>query len=90
MMPTITPTQSNYPQIIDGFCYSGLFGMRPLTGLNWYWACLSNLEDLRLAADSYRPRHWTVPKNFFDPANTNSANVAAREDRFLRIPSETG
>ena len=71
----ITDNLVNYPQILDGFCYAGIFGARPLTGLSWYWNCLANMEDLRLMADSYRPRWWTVPKNFTDSANTNSANI---------------
>jgi len=84
----IQPT--NYPQIIDGFCYSGLFGTRPLNGLNWYWSCLANLEDLRLAADSYRPRWWCVPKNFFDSNNTSSANIEPGKTVFYEFQVQPG
>lgn len=81
---------TNYPQIIDGFVYSGLFGTRPLNGLNWYWSCLANLEDLRLAADSYRPRQWVVPKNFLEPANQNSANIEPGKTIFYEFEVKPG
>jgi len=90
MTPQQATLQTNYPQILDGFCYSGLFGTRPLNGLNWYWACLNNLEDLRLAADSYRPRHWVVPKNFLEPANTNSANIEPGKTVFYEFQVKEG
>jgi hypothetical protein len=77
--------QTNYPQIIDGFCYSGLFGTRPLNRMSWYWSCLANLEDLRLAADSYRPRQWVVPKNFIEPANPNNANILPGKTSFYEF-----
>jgi len=86
----MSPQPTNYPQIIDGFCYSGLFGVRPLNGLSWYWSCLANLEDLRLAADSYRPRSWVVPKNFTDPANTNSANIEPGKTVFYEFQVKPG
>ncbi len=81
---------TNYPQILDGFCYSGLFGTRPLNGLNWYWSCLGNMEDLRLAADSYRPRQWVVPKNFIEPSNTNSANILPGKTVFYEFQVKEG
>jgi hypothetical protein len=92
----MTPTQPftdnlvNYPQIIDGFCYSGLFGVRPLNGLSWYWNALANLEDLRLAADSYRPRQFTVPKNFFDSRNANNANIQPGDTVFYEFQVKPG
>jgi hypothetical protein len=82
--------ETNYPQIPDGFCYSGLFGLRPNNGLSWYWSCLANLEDLRLAADSYRPRHWVVPKNFIEPLNTNSANIEPGKTIFYEFQVKEG
>lgn len=82
--------QSNYPQIVDGFCYSGLFGTRPLNGMSWYWSSLKNLEDLRIAADSYRPRQWTVPKNFLEPANPNNANILPGKTIFYEFQVKEG
>ncbi len=81
---------TNYPQIIDGFTFSGLYGLRPLNHLSWYWACLHNLETLRLAADSYRPRQWTIPKNFLEPANPNSANVLPGKTTFYEFQAKEG
>ena len=81
----VTDNLTNYPQIFDGFCYSGLFGTRPLTGMSWYWNCLAQMEDLRLVADNYRPRWWCVPKNFTDSANTNSANIAPGKTVFYEF-----
>jgi len=83
--------QTNYPQIMDGFCYSGLFGVRPLNGLNWYcWNALDQMEDLRIAADSYRPRHWIIPKNFLEPGNTNSANIEPGKTVFYEFQVKEG
>jgi hypothetical protein len=82
--------ESNYPQILDGFCYSGLFGTRPLNRMSWYWRCLANMEDLRLAADSYRPRWWTVPKNFLDSANPGSVNIAPGKTVFYEFQVKPG
>ena len=82
--------ETNYPQIIDGFCYSGLFGVRPLNGMSWYWQALANLEDLRLAAESYRPRQWCVPKNFQDPANPNNANILPGQTIFYEFQVKEG
>jgi len=90
MTPQQTTLATNYPQIVDGFCYSGLFGLRPLNGLNWYWSCLANMEDLRLAADSYRPRQWVVPKNFLELANTNSANILPGKTIFYEFQVKEG
>lgn len=86
----MNPQVTNYPQIIDGFCYSGLFGTRPLNGLSWYWSCLANMEELRLAADSYRPRWWVVPKNFTNAANDNSANIEAGKTTFYEFQVKPG
>jgi hypothetical protein len=85
----MTPT-TNYPQIIDGFCYSGLFGTRPLNGMSWYWSCLSNLENLRLAADSYSPRWWVVPKNFLDSNNAGSVNILPGKTVFYEFEVPRG
>jgi len=81
---------TNYPQIIDGFSYSGLYGLRPLNHLSWYWACLHNLETLRIAADSYRPRHWVVPKNFLDPNNPNNGNILPGKTVFYEFQVKEG
>ena len=90
MSPETTAFQTNYPQIIDGFCYSGLFGTRPLTGLSWYWSCLANLENLRLAADSYSPRWWVVPKNFLDSNNPGSVNLLPGKTIFYEFEVKPG
>jgi hypothetical protein len=66
---------TNYPQIIDGFSYAGIFGTRPLNGMSWYWSALANMADLRLAADSYRPRQWVIPRNFLESGNANDVNI---------------
>ncbi len=84
----MTPT--NYPQIIDGFCFSGLYGLRPLNTSSWYWACLSNLEDLRIAADSYRSRQWVVPKNFIDTNNPNNGNILPGKTVFYEFQVKEG
>jgi hypothetical protein len=92
-MPTVTDftdNPTNYPQILDGFCYSGLFGLRPNNRLSWYWRSLAELEDLRLAADSYRPRWWTVPKNFIDQNNANAANIAPGKTAFYEFLVKPG
>jgi hypothetical protein len=81
---------TTYPQIRDGFTFSGLFGCRPLNGLSWYWSCLANLENLRLAADSYRPRWWVAPKNFFDPAGTNDTNIEPGKTAFYEFQVKEG
>lgn len=81
---------TNYPQIIDGFSFSGLFGTRPLNGLSWYCSCLANLSELRLAADSYRPRWWVVPKNFTDSNNTGSANIEPGKTAFEEFQVKEG
>ncbi len=81
---------TNYPQIIDGFCFSGIYGMRPFNGLSWFWSCLANMEDLRLAADSYRPRQWVAPKNFLESGNTNSANILPGQTNFLEFQVKEG
>lgn len=86
----ITDNLQNYPQILDGFCYSGLFGTRPLTGMSWYWNCLANMENLRVAADNFRPRQWVVPKNFTDAANTNSANIQPGRTVFYEFQVKPG
>lgn len=82
--------ETNYPQIVDGFCYSGLFGLRPNNHLSWYWRCLAHMEDLRLAADSYRPRQWVVPKNFTDQNNPNAANIAPGKTVFYEFLVKPG
>lgn len=82
--------QSNYPQIIDGFCYSGLFGLRPLNGMSWYWSALANMEDLRVDAASYRPRQWVVPKNFIESANPNGANILPGKTSFYEFQVKEG
>jgi hypothetical protein len=81
---------TNYPQLIDGFCYSGLFGTRPLNGMSWYWQALGNLEDLRLAADSYRPRQWVVPKDFLNTSNPNNANILPGKTSFYEFQVKEG
>ena len=81
---------TNYPQLIDGFCYSGLFGTRPLNGMSWYWQALGNLEDLRLAADSYRPRQWVVPKDFLNTNNANNANILPGKTSFYEFQVKEG
>jgi hypothetical protein len=82
---------TNYPQILDGFCYSGLFGVRPLNRMSWYWSCLANMENLRLAADSYRPRWWTVPRNFIGPSVPNAgANLLAGKTDFYEFEVRPG
>jgi hypothetical protein len=82
---------TNYPQILDGFCYSGLFGVRPLLdGMSWYWKCLANMEDLRLAADSYRPRWWTVPKNVVDLNNPGGENILPGKTFFYEFQVKEG
>lgn len=81
---------TNYPQLFDGFCYSNLFGMRPNNRLNWYWACLGNMETLRVAADSYRPRQWVIPPNFIDPTKTNSANIEPGKTFFYEFQVKEG
>ena len=48
------------------------------------------MEDLRLAADSYKPRWWTVPKNFLDQANTNNTNIAPGKTSFLEFQVKEG
>ncbi len=80
----------NYPQIVDGFCYSGLYGNRPLTGLSWFWNCLGNMEALRVAADRYRPRQWVIPNNFTNPANANNANIAPGRTFFYEFQIKPG
>ncbi len=80
----------NYPQIVDGFVYSGLFGARPLNGMNWYWNCLANMEALRVDADSFRPRWWVIPKNFTEPANTASANIQPGQTVFYEFQVKPG
>lgn len=82
--------QTNYPQLIDGFCYSGLFGTRPLNRMSWYWQALANMEDLRLAADSYRPRQWIVPRNFLDPANPGNVNIMPGKTVFYEFQVKEG
>jgi hypothetical protein len=84
-MTTAQDQLQNYPQILDGFCYSGLFGTRPLNRMSWYWMALANMENLRAAADSYRPRQWTVPKNFTDSTNPNNANIAPGKTVFYEF-----
>lgn len=86
----MTDNLQNYPQIIDGFCYSGLWGTRPLTGVSWYWNCLANMESLRVAADSFRPRQWVIPKNFTEPANTASANIEPGKTAFYEFQVKPG
>jgi hypothetical protein len=82
---------TNYPQILDGFCYSGLFGTRPLNRMSWYWMALANMENLRLAADSYRPRWWMVPKNFIGPSVPNAgANLLAGKTEFYEFQVKRG
>ena len=81
---------TNYPQIIDGFSYSGLFGVRPLNGMSWYWQSLANMEDLRLAADSYRPRQWVVPRNFLESANPNNCNILPGKTVFYEFQVKEG
>jgi len=86
----ISTKESNYPQIFDGFSYGGSFGVRPLP-LNYYAQVgLKALEPLRLVADSYRPRWHVVPNSFFDPANTNSANIAVGKTFFWQIQVKPG
>lgn len=82
--------ETNYPQIQDGFCYSGLFGTRPLNHSSWYWSCLANMDDLRLAADSYTPRWWIVPKNFLDPTNPGSVNILNGKTVFYEFQVKPG
>ncbi len=86
----ITDNLQNYPQIVDGFVYSGLFGTRPLTGLSWYWNCLANMEALRVDADQFRPRQWVVPKNFTDTLNTNNANIQPGRTLFYEFQIRPG
>lgn len=81
---------TDYPQIIDGFSYSGLFGTRALNGMSWYWSCLKNIDDLRLDASAYRPRQWIVPKNFFDSANPNQANILPGKTSFYEFQVKEG
>ena len=85
----MTPYPANYPQIFDGFCYSGLFGVRPLTGISWYWSCLANIENLRLVADSYRTRWWVVPKNFDGPTGA-TANIQPGKTIFYEFQVKPG
>ena len=89
----MTPQEplSNYPQIIDGFSYATVFGTRPLNGLSWYQQALGNLEDLRIAADSYRPRQWVSPKNFFQYINGAAvANIQAGKTDFYEFQVKQG
>ena len=95
MFPPNMPEETqltNYPQIVDGFCYSGLFGLRPLGNMSWYWECLGNMEDLRLAADSYRPRWYTVPKNFLDFGldPVNGVNILPGKTSFYEFQVRPG
>jgi hypothetical protein len=89
-MRPLTDSLQNYPQILDGFVFSGLFGLRPLNGVSWYWNCLANLENLRVAADDYRPRQWVAPKDFFNAANTNNANIPAGKTNFYEFAVKPG
>jgi hypothetical protein len=89
-MKQITDNLQNYPQILDGFVFTGLFGNRPLNGCSWYWNCLANLENLRAAAEDYRPRQWVVPKDFFNPANANNANIAPGKTVFYEFQVRPG
>jgi hypothetical protein len=85
------PMETNYPQILDGFCYSGLFGVRPNHRMSWYWMALANMDDLRLAADSYKPRWWIVPKNFIGPSIPNAgANLLAGKTNFYEFQVHEG
>jgi hypothetical protein len=61
-----------------------------LNGLNWHWNALDGMEALRLAADSYRPRHWVVPKNFIEPGNTASANIEPGKTVFYEFQVKEG
>jgi hypothetical protein len=90
MKDVIEAPTTNYPQILDGFCYSGLFGNRPLNHLSWYWRCLEKMEDLRLAADSYRPRWYTVPKNFIDLSKNGGGNIRPGETVFYEFQVKEG
>ena len=81
---------TNYPQILDGFVYGGIFGTRPYQGCNWYWNCLANLEGLRIAQDDYRPRVFIAPKQFTNPANTNSVNIPPGKTDFLEFQVRPG
>ena len=83
---------TNYPQILDGFCYGTIFGTRPLQGANWYWNCLQNetMQNLRLSADNYRPRVFICPKQFTNPANTNSTNILPGKTEFLEFQVRPG
>jgi hypothetical protein len=90
MTPQQTTLETNYPQIIDGFSYAGLFGLRPLNRMSWYWRSLANLENLRLAADSYRPRWWTAPKNFLEASNPGSVNILPGKTVFYEFQVKEG
>ncbi len=93
MTPTsqLDEPQSNYPQIIDGFSYATVFGTRPLNGLSWYQQALGNLEELRLAADSYRPRQWVAPKNFFQyVSGAPVSNILAGKTDFYEFQVKQG
>lgn len=89
-MKSVTDNLQNYPQIVDGFCFSGQFGSRPLNGVNWYWNCLAGMESLRVAANDFRPRWWVAPKNFTDPANLNDANIAPGKTSFYEFQVKPG
>ena len=91
-MNQFTDNLVDYPQILDGFSYSGLFGLRPNNSLSWWWACLGSpeMEALRLAADSYRPRMYTVPKNFIDSNNPNGENILPGKTVFYQFQVKPG
>jgi hypothetical protein len=48
------------------------------------------MDDLRLAADSYTPRWWIVPKNFLDPTNPGSVNILNGKTVFYEFQVKPG